>query len=74
MCNAGVMASTERKETKQGFEICFGVNHLGHFVLVGNLIKLKPSRIIVLTSGAHMYARSVTGLIVLCPCCAEHSR
>jgi len=35
MNNAGVMAIPQRLETKDGFERQLGVNHLGHFALVG---------------------------------------
>lgn len=37
--NAGVMVPPYRK-TEQGFELQFGVNHLGHFALTGQLIPL----------------------------------
>jgi NAD(P)-dependent dehydrogenase (short-subunit alcohol dehydrogenase family) len=53
--NAGVMVPPESK-TAQGFELQFGVNHLGHFALTGALLPLvqatEGSRVVVLSSTA----------------------
>ncbi len=59
VANAGLI-SPERKETADGFELQFGVNHLGHFlltVLVLPLVKKARGRIVVVSSGAHKVGR-----------------
>lgn len=54
--NAGVWPRTRRR-TEDGFELTFGVNHLGHFFLAHELLPLleagAPSRVVVLTSSLH---------------------
>jgi NAD(P)-dependent dehydrogenase (short-subunit alcohol dehydrogenase family) len=54
--NAGVMAPP-RRITKDGFELQFGTNHLGHFALTGLLLPLllaSPSpRVVTVTSQVH---------------------
>jgi NAD(P)-dependent dehydrogenase (short-subunit alcohol dehydrogenase family) len=54
--NAGVMMPPESK-TKEGFELQFGVNFLGHFLLTNLLFEklknTKNSRVITLSSIAH---------------------
>jgi NAD(P)-dependent dehydrogenase (short-subunit alcohol dehydrogenase family) len=56
IANAGVMAVPFGR-TDDGFELHFGTNHLGHFVLVGRLLPLvcasAPGRVVVLTSAGH---------------------
>ncbi len=54
--NAGLMAIPKRKTT-DGFEMQFGVNHLGHFALTGLLFDILKStggsRVVNVTSMAH---------------------
>ena len=54
--NAGVMIPPYTK-TEDGFELQFGVNHLGHFLLTGllfeTIVKTPNSRIVSLSSNAH---------------------
>lgn len=56
VCNAGIMAVPFGR-TEDGFELQFGTNHLGHFVLVGKLLPslllASPSRIVLLSSAGH---------------------
>jgi NAD(P)-dependent dehydrogenase (short-subunit alcohol dehydrogenase family) len=55
--NAGVMY-TPFDRTAEGFEMQFGTNHLGHFLLTNlmlpALLAAAPSRIVNLSSGGHM--------------------
>jgi len=57
IANAGVMA-TPFTYTKDGFEMQFGTNHLGHFVLVNRIASLirTGGRLINLSSAGHRYS------------------
>jgi retinol dehydrogenase-12 len=59
--NAGVVRA--RGLTKQGFELMFGVNHLGHFVLtnalLGCLEASAPARVVTVASDSHYAARGI---------------
>ena len=61
MNNAGVMALPQRQETADGFEMQFGVNHLGHFALTGllldHLLATPNSRVVTVSSNAHKVGR-----------------
>ena len=58
IANAGIMACPQAT-TNDGFEMQFGTNHLGHFVLVNRLVPLmvdgNPARIVVLSSAGHRF-------------------
>lgn len=56
IANAGVMAAPFGR-TADGFEVQFGTNHLGHFLLVNRLIDLVPQggRVISLASAGHQF-------------------
>jgi light-dependent protochlorophyllide reductase len=55
VCNAGVQVVSSIQHTVDGFEMTFGVNHLGHFALVQGLREqlTPPARIVVVSSGTH---------------------
>jgi NAD(P)-dependent dehydrogenase (short-subunit alcohol dehydrogenase family) len=50
--NAGVMAPPEGR-TKDGFELQFGTNHLGHFALTNLLLPRIADRVVTVSSGMH---------------------
>ena len=60
MNNAGVMAIPHQR-TKQGFEMQFGTNHLGHFALTGLLLPIlrraDAPRVVSVSSIVHRAAR-----------------
>jgi NAD(P)-dependent dehydrogenase (short-subunit alcohol dehydrogenase family) len=55
VCNAGVQIVAGPERTEDGFERTFGVNHLGHYLLVHRLVPLlaAPARVVVVASGTH---------------------
>jgi retinol dehydrogenase-12 len=59
--NAGVAG--RRGLTRQGFELMFGVNHLGHFALTNALLGVlqasAPARVVTVASDAHYSARGI---------------
>jgi NAD(P)-dependent dehydrogenase (short-subunit alcohol dehydrogenase family) len=57
IANAGVMA-TPFRHTADGFELQFGTNHLGHFLLVNRMAPLirKGGRLINLFSAGHRFS------------------
>jgi retinol dehydrogenase-12 len=59
--NAGLAG--QRGLTTDGFELAFGVNHLGHFLfttlLLDTLTRSAPARVVVVASDAHYQAKGV---------------
>jgi NAD(P)-dependent dehydrogenase (short-subunit alcohol dehydrogenase family) len=55
VCNAGVQLVSGTKRTLDGFEMTFGVNHLGHYLLVNRLLEtlVPPARIVFVSSDTH---------------------
>ncbi|MCH5717122.1 SDR family NAD(P)-dependent oxidoreductase [Niabella hibiscisoli] len=55
--NAGVMTPPNRIETKDGFELQFGTNHIGHFALTAQLLpllrKAPDARVVTVSSIAN---------------------
>jgi NAD(P)-dependent dehydrogenase (short-subunit alcohol dehydrogenase family) len=58
--NAGLMA-IPKQQTAQGFEMQFGVNHLGHFALTGlllpTLLRTRGARVVNVSSNGHRPGR-----------------
>jgi len=55
VCNAGIAGASNQDRTKDGFDVIFATNHLGHFLLVNSLIPLmeENGRIIIVSSDMH---------------------
>jgi NAD(P)-dependent dehydrogenase (short-subunit alcohol dehydrogenase family) len=60
--NAGIMGIPERR-TADGFEMQFGVDHLGHYALTAlvmpSLLRADAARVVTVTSTAHHMGRAV---------------
>lgn len=63
ICNAGAQYVQETARTIDGIESTFGVNHLGHYLLVRLLLEKlsEPGRIVVVSSDTHDPAKK-TGM------------
>lgn len=59
--NAGIMSPPQRRLSKDGFEVQFATNHLGHFALTAHLLPLicrsGAARVVHVTSLAHLHGR-----------------
>lgn len=55
VCNAGIQIVSDTLYTEDGFEMTFGVNHLGHFLLVNLMLPHlgDRSRIVFVSSDTH---------------------
>jgi NAD(P)-dependent dehydrogenase (short-subunit alcohol dehydrogenase family) len=60
--NAGVMM-TPKSTTKDGFELQFGTNHLGHFaltnLLIDRVLAAPGSRVVTVSSMGHRFTRGI---------------
>ncbi len=60
--NAGLMTPPRYQQTRDGFELQFGTNHLGHFALTGlllpALLAAPAARVVVVSSIAHHHGRA----------------
>ncbi|VUC36587.1 unnamed protein product [Clonostachys rosea] len=62
--NAGIMTAPPGSRTKEGFDMRFGINHLGHYALTAQLLPLLirsstpdfNSRLVAITSSAHRFS------------------
>ncbi|EFC43844.1 predicted protein [Naegleria gruberi] len=59
VCNAGLQYANKLVLTEEGYEATFGVNHLGHFLLINLLLPLftkstnSKNRIVIVSSDTH---------------------
>jgi len=61
LINSAGVITLDRRETKDGLELQFGVNHIGHFALTMLLLeplsKADHARVVIVGSGAHNVGR-----------------
>ncbi|MBV8759412.1 MAG: SDR family oxidoreductase [Deltaproteobacteria bacterium] len=57
VCNAGLAG--HRGTTKDGFEIQFGTNHLGHYLLTRLLVDDIKERVVMVASDSHYGAKGI---------------
>lgn len=57
VCNAGLAG--HRGTTKDGFEIQFGTNHLGHYLLTRLLVDDITERVVMVASDSHYGAKKI---------------
>lgn len=68
VCNAGIMMTPKRTLTADGFELQFGVNHLGHFAFAGllsDLVEKAAGRFVTVSSIMHKYGAIAFGDLML---------
>jgi NAD(P)-dependent dehydrogenase (short-subunit alcohol dehydrogenase family) len=61
--NAAVIGGKERRTTKDGFELVFGTNHLGHYALTGQLLPAllaAPSARVITVSAVAARSKSIS--------------
>ncbi|MGV8121674.1 MAG: SDR family NAD(P)-dependent oxidoreductase [Candidatus Xenobiia bacterium LiM19] len=62
VCNAATQIVNGTRYTEDGFELTFGVNHLGHFLLVNMLLEIIDNgRVVFVSSDTHDPAKN-TGM------------
>src|SRR6266700_4901904 len=76
VCNAGLQVISGTAYTQDGFETTFGVNCLGHFLLVNLLLHhlVAPARIVFVSSGTHIPTRKKTLLSRIISATPPHYR
>lgn len=69
ICNAGIQVVSGTTYTQDGFETTFGVNCLGHFLLVNLLLRslVAPARIVFLSSSTHYPKDFVSQMTAIVP-------
>jgi NAD(P)-dependent dehydrogenase (short-subunit alcohol dehydrogenase family) len=57
ICNAGIVLPPKLTTTVDGFEVQFGVNHLGHFALANLLLPHVTGRVVSLSANAARFGK-----------------